>query len=588
MLKINNEMLEEISDIHNEFDINKSLIEAQILFEEYSDVKAFNKTGSFEDNIWMFTEFINGQTYYFNFDSFKSFLTFNTKLSVNEFTLVLKCWTISNLNSKTPLVTYKLFNYLYSICRLTKGFRNNFEEVIELIKAGQIYSKKHSKSSKYIAKTVSPETTLRFVNSFLSFSKFYTSLPVNQHYIEILENEKNKIQTHISNRDLPSPKEVLNFKDCIEYFFITSQNTITDTSALTTLTKFFPVILWWDLTSIIPMRPSEFCLIKRDCLSFKDNTLTFPRLKQKRNKKKIREELVYDTLPIPKELQAKITQYISLTTKYETSEYLISFKAFKTLTLKNIKSSVNYNQKVFNRHYLGKLIDCFYTEIIKNRYNLEFNSQLRPGDLRHIAIISMMMQGYDRVEIERLAGHFDINTQYSYVNHMKFWVDTDIQRLANQFLLQKTQSFVSPQAVEKYEQLYDDVTFNEFTTNKHPKPLDVYELNLGYCKDKAMPCPTFNWNFTGCYFCKHWGIRLSDLQENRELIIEELSTIYNSLQKKITYLVGLYNLNHLDELGQINPELKTELRTTLERIEHDKFSIARLQYLLGVEIDELK
>lgn len=581
-------MLEEISDIHNEFDINKSLIEAQILFEEYSDVKAFNNTGSFEDNIWMFTEFINGQTYYFNFDSFKSFLTFNTKLSVNEFTLVLKCWTISNLNSKTPLVTYKLFNYLYSICRLTKGFRNNFEEVIELIKAGQIYSKKHSKSSEYIAKTVSPETTLRFVNSFLSFSKFYTNLPVNQQYIEILENEKDKIQTHISNRDLPSPKEVLNFKDCIEYFFITSQNTITDTSTLTTLTKFFPVILWWDLTSIIPMRPSEFCLIKRDCLSFKDNTLTFPRLKQKRNKKKIREELIYDTLPIPKELQAKITQYISLTTKYETSEYLISFKAFKTLTLKNIKSSVNYNQKVFNRHYLGKLIDCFYTEIIKNRYNLEFNSQLRPGDLRHIAIISMMMQGYDRVEIERLAGHFDINTQYSYVNHMKFWVDTDIQRLANQFILQKTQSFVSPQAVEKYEQLHDDVAFNEITIDKHPKLLDVYELNLGYCKDKAMPCPTFNWNFTGCYFCKHWGIRLSDLQENRKLIIEELSTIYNSLQKKITYLVGLYNLNQLDELGQINPELKTELRTTLERIEHDKFSIARLQYLLGVEIDELK
>nr|EEK65572.1 Phage integrase [Bacillus wiedmannii] len=47
-------------------------------------------------------------------------------------------------------------------------------------------------------------------------------------------------------------------------------------------------------------------------------------------------------------------------------------------------------------------------------------------------------------------------------------------------------------------------------------------------------------------------------------------------------------MHHLDELGEINPELKTELRTTFERIEYDKTSIARLQYVLGVEIDELK
>lgn len=103
-----------------------------------------------------------------------------------------------------------------------------------------------------------------------------------------------------------------------------------------------------------------------------------------------------------------------------------------------------------------------------------------------------------------------------------------------------------------------------------------------------MPCPSFNWNFTGCYFCKHWGISLHELQEKRELIITEISLIYKNIQKKINYLVGLYNLHHLDEFGKINPQLKTELRTTFERIEYDKTSIARLQYLLGVEIDELK
>lgn len=587
MLKINHKVLEDLSTLDNVFDINENVIEAQQLFNEYFDIKSFNQTKDFESNIWSFTELINGQTYYFNFESFQPLLKFNSNLVVNECILALKCWIILHLDSKSPSVTYKLFSNLYSICRLTKGFQTNYENLIQLINSGKVYSRKNSKSNDYVTKAVAPETILRFINSFLSFSKFYTDIPIDPYYIQILENERAKIKSSTSNRDLPPPKDILVFKDCIEYFFITHQDQITDKLKFNKLTKFFPVILWWDITSIIPMRPSEFCLIKKDCLSLTENTLTFPRLKQRRNKKN-RTELTYDTLPIPKELNGKITQYLQLTSEYESSEYLISFEAFKELTLKNIKSSINYEQKIFTREYLQKLIECFYMEVIKEEYNLEINHQLKPGDLRHIAIISLMMQGYDRIEIERLAGHFDLNTQYSYGNHMKFWIDTDIQRLTNQFILQNTRTFVSPQGVQEYEKLHDDIVYSEFNTYSRDASGNFIELNLGYCKDKTMPCPSFNWNFTGCYFCKHWGISLHDLQEKRELIIKEISVIYNNLQKKINYLVGLYNLHHLDEFGKINPQLKTQLRTTFDRIEYDKTSIARLQYLLGVKIDELK
>ncbi|MGG0457628.1 site-specific integrase [Bacillus wiedmannii] len=469
MLKINHKVLEDLSTLDNVFDINKNIIEAQQLFNEYFDVKSFNKTKDFESNIWTFVELVNGQTYYFNFESFKPLLKFNSKLVVSECILALKCWIILHLNSKAPSVTYKLFSNLYSICRLTKGFQTNYEELIQLINSGKTYSRKNSKSNDYVTKTVAPETMIRFISSFLSFSKFYTNLPIDPYYIQILENEKAKIKTSKRNRDLPPPKDILSFKDCIEYFFITHQDKITDKLISSKLTKFFPVLLWWDITSIIPIRPSEFCLIKRDCLSLTGNTLTFPRLKQKRNKKN-RTALTYDTLPIPKELQNKIRQYLRLTSEYESSEYLISFEAFKKLTLKNIKSSINYEQKIFTRDYLQKLIECFYMEVIKGEYKLEINNQLKPGDLRHIAIISLMMQGYDRVEIERLAGHFDLNTQYSYGNHMKFWIDTDIQRLTNQFILQNTENFVSPQGVQEYEKLYDDITYSEVTTYSHSTP----------------------------------------------------------------------------------------------------------------------
>ncbi|MCV5403963.1 hypothetical protein OFM88_30880, partial [Escherichia coli] len=84
----------------------------------------------------------------------------------------------------------------------------------------KVYSRKNSRSNDYVTKAVAPETILRFINSFLSFSKFYTDLPIDPYYIQILENERTKIKSSTSNRDLPPPKDILVFKDCIEYFFI--------------------------------------------------------------------------------------------------------------------------------------------------------------------------------------------------------------------------------------------------------------------------------------------------------------------------------------------------------------------------------
>ena len=142
LVKINHKVLEDLSTLDNVFDINENVIEAQQLFNEYFDIKSFNQTKNFESNIWSFTELINGQTYYFNFESFQPLLKFNSNLVVNECILALKCWIILHLDSKSPSVTYKLFSNLYSICRLTKGFQTNYENLIQLINSGKVYSRK--------------------------------------------------------------------------------------------------------------------------------------------------------------------------------------------------------------------------------------------------------------------------------------------------------------------------------------------------------------------------------------------------------------------------------------------------------------
>src|SRR5690625_839609 len=578
MLNINNNILESFKTV-NSFNLNDLIIEAKRLFTSYSDIKVINKTQSFEENTWVFEDLISADSpYKFDFNSFIPLIFFNKKVDTNQFILALKCWIINELNQMSPATVYRKFNNLYSICHLTKGFSTNFEELIETVRNKKIYSSRNQKKLSFTYNKVRSETIQRYIDCFISFTSFYHVLPVDKKVIAKLGLISNQFKDKSTSRDLPKPSEILNFKDCIETFYEDSINN----ASIEELIEYFPIILWWEITSIIPMRPSEFCLIKRDCIS--DNSITFPRIKQKR-KNIGREKMEYDTLPIPNKLIEKISLYKKLTDKYGNSEYLVSFNAYKTLSLKLIKKNVDYENRYFSIDYLRKLINKFYEDIFINKYNLETSKKIKPGDLRHIAIISMMLQGYDRVEIQRLAGHFDINTQYSYVDHMHFWVDTEIQTLSDQFTLYNKDEYRSPHAIETfntmfYKQIYSELS-QTFTDNG-----ESIKLEVGYCKDKTMPCPTFNWNYTGCYFCNNWGISMSELQDNKELIIKELSMIYNELHRKINYLGGLYNIHHLDKYGNINPEIKTELKLTTQEIEQDKLAVSKLSYMLGVESHE--
>src|SRR5699024_12876591 len=48
---------------------------------------------------------------------------------------------------------------------------------------------------------------------------------------------------------------------------------------------FYPILIWWNLTSIIPIRSTEFCLIKRDSTSKENNKffVTITRIKKPLN-----------------------------------------------------------------------------------------------------------------------------------------------------------------------------------------------------------------------------------------------------------------------------------------------------------------
>src|SRR5699024_7678505 len=161
-------------------------------------------------------------------------------------------------------------------------------------------------------------------------------------------------------------------------------------------------------------------------------------------------------------------------------------------------------------------------------YNLSVERRLRSGDLRHIAIMSMMLEGYDRVQIERMAGHFDVGTQYSYNSNSHFWFNLEIQYLVNQFKYQNKKSFISTDAIEIFDGLIKSSSYKKIL-NPIVDNTDFTKLEIGHCMDPNMACPNFNFNFTGCYICPSWGVETQDLIENKNLILKELTQMYNDL-----------------------------------------------------------
>src|SRR5699024_6480048 len=101
-----------------------------------------------------------------------------------------------------------------------------------------------------------------YIESFISFYYFYNDIPIKQNIISELLIILNKIKYTTSTREIPNLSDLMNFKDCIEIFY----KEMIDSKNEKMLIKYYPIIIWWKLTSVIPIRPNEFCLLKRDCI----------------------------------------------------------------------------------------------------------------------------------------------------------------------------------------------------------------------------------------------------------------------------------------------------------------------------------
>lgn len=141
-----------------------------------------------------------------------------------------------------------------------------------------------------------------------------------------------------------------------------------------------------------------------------------------------------------------IKEYVNLTEQYGYSKTLLSYRAHKEISLTNRLdySKTKRNPNIFTSHSFQRILNDFYDNIISSSpYNFtiralgedseheirrsrqngivfDFERRLRPNDTRHIAFLSLMIQGFHPVEIARL-GDMTLYTPSDIINSMNFF-----------------------------------------------------------------------------------------------------------------------------------------------------------------------
>ena len=214
------------------------------------------------------------------------------------------------------------------------------------------------------------------------------------------------------SRELADFKSYFRFHDELDRFWVSA--------AEPAKLFYFPMFLWWNLTAILPLRPTEFLMMPRDCLacSGDENFITVRRTRLKGGNSRITYSIDGDfekkLYPVSWKLAKEIKWYQDLTNgmhpspigalfRREASSYYEQWDKRAAITLPYGYMNLSFALKVFYREALSERNDI---------------SMIHLGDTRHIAMMNLIISGGSPTVCMELAGHEDIDVSSNYYANM--------------------------------------------------------------------------------------------------------------------------------------------------------------------------
>ena len=214
---------------------------------------------------------------------------------------------------------------------------------------------------------------------------------------------------------------------------------------------YFPLYLFWRITTVLPMRVTEFCMTPYDCLSMKGEKyyLTIRRTRLKGNPDDdirivtytLEKDYEMETYEIPQSLYEAIETWRQETKDFKHPyDLLFSLDYTKSIGFRNRFS--RREDRCFDSSYLNVLLGEFYEDYVigyagrrlvteedlMTRYldKADGSYQMYPGeimklhlrDTRHLAMINLIRWGCNPMIIRKFAGHFSSKMDEHYYGNV--------------------------------------------------------------------------------------------------------------------------------------------------------------------------
>ncbi|MFE4039631.1 hypothetical protein [Priestia sp. YIM B13489] len=571
-------------DIETEeiFDYQNTVKDSIALIENLKTDADFVKVLEFELDTWVFVNYISGHEEVIDFSFVNESLGFIKHVDIPELKNVLKCWVIHRLTKDelSPNTVKAYFNHLKEALIMSLVFSDEaFETYYEYL--NELKLADGPKRQKIV--------------SVLNFISFYHELSLEAQYTFKLYRMLNNLKMLRRTRLIPSGLDILKFSKILEDFFDTVDKGSDE------YIHYLPLLLWWKITTVIPLRPFEFCGITPDCFKYHEGIcyLKLPRLKGSR-KKKSKQKKKIDKIAIPGHIENLIQEYLSKIEPYKHvgRKTLISRLVYeKTLPFTNKAGFRKRDNDSFLTPDLATLIERFYARIVLEVYQLSYSNlppvgkkpkmrvkekkfeliRVRSIDTRHIAFINMLAQGWSKPEIARFGGHLLLETQEGYQNHQEYWIEEETRKMMQKFRLgikissdeNNSEVMVNKDSFSLSMRL--DAEFKKKFIIRPPMTKVENKLELGFCTDPLQRCESH------CLQCNSWRISKEEFDEKKEELYLYIKQCDDNISDCFAFLKDLQRFVFQDEL---NDEIASKILSTQKKINNEIFKRASTLYNL--------
>ena len=387
-----------------------------------------------------------------------------------------------------------------------------------------------------------------------------------------------------NSRTLPSNRDIELFQYYLHHFKENEKDT--DLYNL-----FYPLIIWWELSIVIPIRPSEITyMMERNCI-FESNNIYYIKIHRiKSNLIKKYDIPVMKKICISRELYDLIDKYINLVSYDNKSETLFSIKFLKECFL-NVKAKYKdftFNIQTFTRYYddytkfegvdLYQLLDMFYDYYIGTRKNTSLKiERLRVGDTRHIAFSSLLLQGINPIDIAMIGGHTSLMSLDSYVNHVELYIDSEIYRYYNH---------IDWDTNTYNKNLKDIITHMPYNSPDNITEATPDEYGIGFCMDTSFQCED-----DLCFFCSKWWCRptndnyIKAIKYVNKRILNQLKDEMMTNKKILHMIFNKACIEIVDNKLILKEEYYSKYRQTIKAITSNASRIEMIKQSLLINFD---